>query len=94
MAVCTFRAGPIVTLNLLGNAYHVFHVAVFGDKGWAHHLVDAGTAYYDGMTIFMETLRTGKWPLTRDQLLEPIKVLSAVKRSLAARREVSLNEFD
>lgn len=94
MATCMFSTGPIVTLNFLGNAYHVFHLCVFGDKGWAQHLVDASTAYYDGMTVFMEALRTGKWPLTRDQLLEPIKVLSAIKRSLAARREVRLSEFD
>ncbi len=92
MAVCKFPGGPTVTLSLLGKAAYVFHVSVFGTKGWKDYTVDSSTAYYDGMNVFMETLRTGRWPLTRSQLLEPVKILAAIERSLAEDREVKLTE--
>ena len=70
-----------------------FHLTAFGDKGWLQHTVDSGTSYYDGMLVYMETLRTGKWPLSADELLEPVKILTAIKRSLETHWEVSLGNL-
>ena len=92
VAVCKFSTGPIIALNFLYKAAYVFHLSAFGTKGYADHVVDSGTSYFDGMTVFLEMMRTGKWPLTADQLLEPIKVLAAVQKSLAEKREVALSE--
>jgi predicted dehydrogenase len=94
LAVCTFKTGATVTVNLLhgDNAQYVFHVVAFGKEGWKDHLVDSSTCYYDGMQVFMETLRTGKWPLTRDQLLEPVQILAAIEKSLREKRAVKLDE--
>ncbi|HRI89763.1 MAG TPA: hypothetical protein PK869_15925, partial [Candidatus Hydrogenedentes bacterium] len=60
--------------------------------GYSSHAVDSGDSYYQGMKVIMETLRTGKWPLTPEQLLEPVQVLSATLKSLAEKREVALSE--
>lgn len=93
VAVCKLREGPVVTLNLLGKAAYVFHLVAFGTKGWKDYPVDSSTCYYDGMQVYLETLRTGKWPFTADQLLEPVKVLAAIEKSLAEAREVALREL-
>jgi predicted dehydrogenase len=89
---CKFDSGALVTLNLLGNATYTFHLAAFGKEGWKEHTVDSGTCYYDGMKVFLETMRTGNWPLTREQLLEPVRILSAIDKSLKENREVALDE--
>lgn len=92
MAVCRYGAGPMITLNLPSKASYVFHLTAYGTKGWSQYAVDSSTAYFDGMSVFMECLRTGTWPLTREQLLEPIKILAAINKSLAEKREVTLDE--
>ncbi len=92
MAVCKFASGPIVTLNFLYHAAYVFHVTAYGTKGYTQHVVDSSTSYYEGMKVIMETLRTGKWPFTPEQLLEPIQVIAAVLKSLELKREVLLSE--
>ncbi len=93
-ATCLFRDGPLVTLNFLCNAAYAFHLVAFGKDGWKEHTVDSGTCYYDGMKAIMQTLRTGQWPLTPEQLLEPIKILVAVERSLVECREICIEELD
>ncbi len=92
MATCRFDSGPFVTLNLLGNASYVFHLAAFGTKGWQTLAVDASSSYRDGLKIILDTLVTGKWPLSREELLEPVKILTAINRSLQETREVDLDE--
>lgn len=91
---CFFPDGPLVTLNLLCNAVYAFHVVAFGKDGWKEHTIDSSTCYYDGMKVIMQTLRTGEWPLTATQLLEPVRILTAIERSLAENREVRLDEVD
>jgi len=92
MAVCKFSAGPIVTLNFLYREPYIFHLSAFGKKGFSDHKVDSATSYSEGLKVIMEMMRTGKWPLTPQQLLEPIQVLAAVNKSLAEKREVLLTE--
>ncbi len=89
-AVCKFANGAIATLNLMGNATYAFHLAAFGKDGWKEHTVDSGTCYYDGMKVFLDTMRTGKWPLSRSELIEPVAILAALERSLAEQREVDI----
>jgi predicted dehydrogenase len=91
-AACKLESGALVTLNLLGNASSVFHLAAHGPKGWLASPVDAGTSYIQGMRVIIDTLRLNEWPLTRDQLLEPVKILNAIQRSLDDQCEVSLDE--
>jgi len=37
-------------------------------------------------------MKIGKWPLTREQLLEPVKILAAIDASLKQNREVRCGE--
>jgi len=92
VAACKFKTGPLVVVNLLANAAYVFHLVAFGTKGWKEYPVDSSTCYYEGMQVFLEALRTGKWPFSSEELLEPVKVLAAIEKSLTERREVPLTE--
>lgn len=94
MATCKLESGALVTLNLLGNASYVFHLAGFGKKGWHCSAIEIGPSYVEGLKVIVDTLRLNEWPLTREQLLEPVKVLNALSRSLEERREVGLDEFE
>lgn len=91
-AVCKYAAGHSATLNFMYDGAYVFHVSAFGKKGHAHHTVDSGSSYFDGMTVIMDMMRTGKWPLTAEQLVEPIQVLEATTKSLAEGQEIRLSE--
>ncbi len=92
VAACKFSSGALVTLNLMGNAKYAFHTVAFGTDGWKELTGEASTSYYDGMKIILEVMRTGKWVLTPEQMLEPIQILAALQKSLAEGREVKLSE--
>lgn len=93
MAACKFANGSLVTLNLLGNATYVFHVLAFGKKGWKAHTIEGATYYFESLKVILDMMRTGHWPLTRDQLLEPVRILTAIDRSLKEEREVRVKEL-
>jgi predicted dehydrogenase len=92
VAVCKHASGAVITLNLLGNAKYVFHMAGFGPEGWHTAEIDSKDCYYEGLKVIVQALRDGEWPLAPDDLLEPIKVLAAIKRSLKEHREIALDE--
>ena len=92
MAVCKFKSGPIVTIHFLYKAAYVFHLTAYGTKGYTQHAVNTSTSYFEGMKVIMETLRTGVWPFTPEQLLEPVQIVTAIMKSLAEKREVDLAE--
>lgn len=93
VVACKFDNGALVTLNLMGNAKYTFHLLAFGKDGWKEHTVDSSTCYFDGMKVYLETMKTGKWPLTREQLLEPVRILTAIETSLKENREVRCDEI-
>ncbi len=92
VVACKFGNGALVTLNMMGNATYAFHLLAFGKDAWKEHNVDSSTCYFDGMKMYLETMKTGKWPLTREQLLEPVKILTAIDKSLKENREVKCDE--
>jgi hypothetical protein len=92
VVACKFGNGALVTLNLMGNATYTFHLLAFGKDAWKEHAVDSSTCYFDGMKMYLETMKTGRWPLTRQQLLEPVKILAAIDKSLKENREVKCDE--
>lgn len=92
VAVCKFTSGPLVSLNLMANAKYAFHTVAFGTEGWKELSGEMTSSYYDGMKVFLDVMRTGKWVLSPEQLLEPIQILAAIQKSVAEGREVKLTE--
>ncbi|MCC6145021.1 MAG: Gfo/Idh/MocA family oxidoreductase [Candidatus Hydrogenedentes bacterium] len=79
---CKYPDGKLVALHLMHNTKYVFHITAFGEKDFGAHTVDSSTSYYDGLKVILHTMKTGEWPLTADQLLEPVRILAAIDRSL------------
>jgi hypothetical protein len=82
VATVEYPDDRIVTLNFLGDASYVFHMLAFGKKGWTGCALDASTCYRDGLEVVLEMVRTGKWPLDRNELFEPVAILRAIEDSL------------
>lgn len=82
VATLTYADGRVVTLNFMGEAAYVFHMLAFGKNGHVGRALDAGTCYKDGLEIVLSMVKTGKAPLTRNELLEPVLILDAIEKSL------------
>lgn len=87
VAACKLKNGAHVSLNLIGATKAEFTMTVFGERGWENHVIDQSDSYYEGMKLFLHCLRTGEWPLTPEQLLEPVRILAAIERSLESGEE-------
>jgi len=90
VATLCYGDDRIATLNFLGNAAYVFHMLAFGKQGWVGRALDAGTCYRDGLEVVLSMVRTGKMPLRREELLEPVLVLAGIERSLTSGEPAEL----
>jgi len=88
VATLMYEDGRVTVLNFLGDAAYVFHMLAFGKKGHVGRALDAGTCYKDGLEIVLAMVRTGKRPLERNELLEPVLILDAIERSLGTGKAV------
>lgn len=92
IATLKFANGAVATLNLVNKAHYVFHGLVIGKNGYAAREISAHGAYQEVMRLFLEMIRTGKRPLTDEQMLRPIRIVHAIARSVeAGGAEVALN---
>ena len=90
VATVRYESDKTSTLNFLGNASYVFHMSAFGEEGFAARKLDAGSCYKDGLEVVLEMVRSGKPPLSREELLEPVLVLTAIEQSLVAGKSVDI----
>lgn len=89
-AVCRYDSGLLVTLNLVQGGRPGFRLHSFGERGAGEHTVDTRTNYRDGLTIALDVLREGHWPLTPDELREPVAILGAIERSVSEGAPASI----
>lgn len=92
-ALCAYRNGATVSLELLGDAKYVFHLSAFGTKGWKTAEVGTGNAYAAGMPVILATLIEQSWPIDAAHLVEPVQILAAVELSAREGRRVALAEL-
>jgi predicted dehydrogenase len=91
VATVTYYDDVIATLSFLGNTNYVFHMGSFGEKGHVARPLDAGSCYRDGLDVVLKMLETGEAPLNREQLLEPVKVMTAIDQSLITGKSVDIS---
>ncbi|NLJ86676.1 MAG: Gfo/Idh/MocA family oxidoreductase [Firmicutes bacterium] len=77
-ATVEYKSGFFVSLNLLHNAAYAFHAVVYGTEGWESVPIDLSSIYANGFRVFIDMIRTGKMPLSYEQLLDPIRILHQV----------------
>lgn len=91
VATVKYDDGKITTATLMSTS-RAYHVAAYGKKGAASKVLDISTCYREGFKVFLEMVQTGKLPLEYDQLLAPIRFMTAIVKSLDEKREVLYSE--
>jgi len=89
MAICGHKNSQILALNLLATSYG-FNMQVYGDKGHRLLDVDASTCYQEGFQVFLDMVRTGVPPLSYAEMVEAVRIVDAVERSLQTGKAVRL----
>lgn len=93
IAPVKYDDGKIMAITLLGNAKATYNVTAYGTKGATSKFLDISTCYREGFKVFLNMVETGKKPLEYEQLLAPIKVMTAIVKSLKENREVQYSEI-
>ena len=67
-----------------------YTAVAYGDKSYVFKTISTNNIYAYEMDHFTEMVRTGKSPMTREQLLNPIRLLNGIKKSLETGAAVAL----
>lgn len=77
-----YSSSKIVTMNLIKEGCPGFAITIVGSGGIYHQSIKSDkNPYLNGIKMFCEMFRTGKEPLTHEQVLKPVRVLEALERS-------------
>jgi predicted dehydrogenase len=79
-----YAGGPLVTLQLLKGTATRFEMTAYGVREVAHQPLDMSDSYLNGMQVFLDMVRTGRLPLPYQEVMETVRVMDAIERSLAA----------
>jgi len=90
VAAVSFGDGRTATLHLLADSKHGFYATAFCREGVAGGSLDISDCYVAGLTRILAMLRSGTRPLTDAQMLEPVRVLDAIVKSVATGETVRL----
>ena len=94
IAVVTYASGLVSVIMTLRDAGYLFKVAVYGEHGSYSFSVDDGMGFYTNeMAAFVEMIRTGRPPVTREQTLDVLAILHAGLRSADEGRTVRIDEI-
>jgi predicted dehydrogenase len=75
----------IGTFSYLGDAQYHFHATLFGTEGLASNEILANHAGYEASAkIVLAGIKSGKRPLSDEQLVRPIAIVQAIHDSLAS----------
>jgi len=82
-----YPSGLIATMALIKEGCPGFGIGAVGSKGsFFTALKSATNPYLKGARIFTRMFKTGKEPLTHEQILRPVQVLEAVEKSVKSGR--------
>jgi len=81
----------MVILNMMGPSKGS-HFTVYGHGGTQTVVVNTDIIYKLGFAKFAEMLRTKEMPLSFDNLVKPVYILTAIKKAYEEKREVTLEE--
>jgi len=90
VAAISYADGRTATLHLLADAKHGFYATAFCKDGVAGGSLDISDCYVAGLRRILEMLKSGRRPLGDEQMLEPVRVLDAIVKSVATGQAVRL----
>ena len=92
--VSAFRSGDHLTaiarypsIDVTMNFEHTYTAVVYGEKGWIAVPTTCDGIYEAEFAHFAEMVRTGKSPVTAEDLIKPVRIMDALQRSLLSGRE-------
>ncbi|MCJ8331404.1 MAG: Gfo/Idh/MocA family oxidoreductase [Lentisphaeria bacterium] len=88
---CLYSEGRTVSMHLSTSSPGGFSASALCEKGMVHQpFVFDDNMYLSGIKEFCKMFRTGKEPLTHEQILKPVKVLEAMEKSIASGKRVKV----
>jgi predicted dehydrogenase len=91
IATIRFRTGIHVSLHLLRDCEEVYHLAVYGAKGWAQRAIDTSGAFYTKtVEAILSMVENGEPPIPLSHAVEIIALLEAIERAGAHSDWVNL----
>lgn len=90
VAAISYGDGRTATLHLLSDSKHGYLATALCKEGIAGGSLDVSDCYVAGITRILAMLKSGKRPLSDEQMLEPIRVLDAIVKSVATGETVRL----
>lgn len=82
VAVIGYDEGPSVVIETLRDAAYNFHAIAYGASGFAQaHIADFDGFYGGTMEAVVQMVQTGTSPVTRQETLEVLAILTAGERS-------------
>lgn len=94
VALVTYESGLVATIMTLRDAGYLFHATVYGVDGRLDFAVDDYVGFYTNeMKAFVEMMRTGESPVSREQTLAVLGILHAGIRSAEEGRVVTISEI-
>jgi len=83
-----YPSGLIVTMHMIKQGCKVFHFAVLGENGFLQEdLLPDKNIYLTGIKCFTKMFKTGIRPFTDKKILQPVRVLEAVEKSLKSGKK-------
>jgi len=90
VAAVSYGDGRTATLHLLADSKHGYLATALCKEGIAGGSLDVSDCYVAGLTRVLAMLKSGKRPLTDAEMLEPVRVLDAIVKSVATGQTVRL----
>jgi len=86
-----YKDGRTIVLQVFKDACNVFHLNLYGKKGWKSIIVkDSAYFYWNMLNHFLWMVKERKYPIPLENMLEIIKILMSAKESLETGKEVLL----
>jgi predicted dehydrogenase len=80
-----YKNGMVVTMHEINSGWTPFAATAYGDKGQAcYDYSKSEDGFYLGAKAFLKMFRTGQMPYPYSRLAASTRILSAIKRSMAA----------
>jgi predicted dehydrogenase len=88
-----YPSGLVATMALIKEGCPGFGIGAVGTKGSFFTTLESGTnPYLNGTRTFTHMFKTGKEPLTYEQILRPVQVLEAMEKSVKSGKVVKVDK--
>lgn len=91
LATARFDDERVVNLQFLGDVEPAWHVTAYAAKGSAHYQVDTRDCYRRAMGVILRMARTGRRPLSDEQMLQSVRVMEMIAEALGREERPAAN---